>query len=61
VEDSKAEGRGRHFLVRTDRRSTIKKRRSRRGRRPKGRHKGIAYDDCPETQNKLPMSLNDSL
>jgi hypothetical protein len=58
VKDSKAEGTERYVLVGTDRQDT--KRRSRRGRRLKGRHKGIAYVNCLET-NELPMSLNDSL
>ena len=57
MENYKAEGKKRRVLVR---KGAVEKRRSRRGRRLKGRHKGIAYDDCLD-KNKLPMSLNDSL
>ena len=54
-QDPEAEGTERHVLVG---KGAIKKRRSRRGRRLKGRH--IACDDCPE-ENELPMSSNDGL
>ena len=57
MEDYKAEGTKRHVLVG---KGAVEKKRSRRGRRLKGRHKGIAYDDYLD-KNELPMSLDDSL